>query len=92
MWAKEKWLGGDIHVAREEFGEQTDLAVAVKLKAENGEFGEAWETLGAYADSRRVIWVVQAQTCSVGVWSVVLMARRAERSLSVVYLFHTPAT
>ena len=38
-----------------EFGGQTDLAAAVKPKAENGEFGEARGTLGAYADSRRVI-------------------------------------
>jgi hypothetical protein len=25
MWAREKWLSGDVHVAHEEFGEQTDL-------------------------------------------------------------------
>src|SRR5580698_4049899 len=41
--------------------------------------------------ANEIFWVVQAQTRSVGVWSVVLMAGRAERSLSVVYLFHTPA-
>jgi hypothetical protein len=65
MWAKEKWVGGDVRAAREVLerafvrnseGEQIWLA-AVKLEAENGELSAARELLvsaWAVADTKRV--------------------------------------
>ena len=65
MWAKEKWLGGDVPVAREVLerafvknseSEQIWLA-AVKLEAENGELAVARELLvraRTVADTERV--------------------------------------
>ena len=66
MWAKEKWLGGDVPAAREVLerafvrnseSEQIWLA-AVKLEAENGELGVARELLvraPTVADTESVI-------------------------------------
>jgi pre-mRNA-processing factor 6 len=66
MWAKEKWLGGDVRAAREVLerafvrnseSEQIWLA-AVKLEAENGELAVARELLvraRTVADTERVI-------------------------------------
>jgi pre-mRNA-processing factor 6 len=66
MWAKEKWLDGDVPAAREVLerafvrnleSEQIWLA-AVKLEAENGELGVARELLvraRTVADTERVI-------------------------------------
>ena len=66
MWAKEKWLGGDVPAAREVLerafvrnseSEQIWLT-AVKLEAENGELGVARELLvraRTVADTERVI-------------------------------------
>ena len=65
MWAKEKWLAGDVPAAREVLeqafvanpeSEQIWLA-AVKLEAENGELGVARELLvraRTVADTQRV--------------------------------------
>jgi pre-mRNA-processing factor 6 len=70
MWAKEKWLGGDVPAAREVLdrafvrnseSEQIWLA-AVKLEAENGELGAARELLvraRSVADTER-IWMKSA--------------------------------
>lgn len=65
MWAKEKWVAGDVPAAREVLekafvanpeSEQIWLA-AVKLEAENGELGVARELLvraRTVADTQRV--------------------------------------
>ena len=72
MWAKEKWLAGDVPAAREVLekafvanpeSEQIWLA-AVKLEAENGELGVARELLvraRTVADTQRVSVFVAGQ-------------------------------
>lgn len=72
MWAKEKWLAGDVPAAREVLerafvanpeSEQIWLA-AVKVEAENGELGVARELLvraRTVADTQRVRLVLPTQ-------------------------------
>lgn len=75
MWAKEKWIAGDVPAAREVLekafvanpeSEQIWLA-AVKLEAENGELGVARELLvraRTVADTQRVSLISFLTICS----------------------------
>jgi hypothetical protein len=53
MWAKEKWVGGDVHVAHEEFRERTDFAGGHQARGGKWRIGCGTGIVGACADSRR---------------------------------------